>query len=156
MNILAHANQAVICGNHQQAVIRFAAKHTKYGSAEVALMSCEICKRDYFCLYGVSLNGLQVSGSALTDRLPISSQESFRPWTLAATTSPRVSKPIISMPTELVRPLSTSCLCINTRLRVAVPAPWAWKLWALTLVAKLWLLMSKVESSLGRRSAGDL
>ena len=51
-----------------------------------------------------------VNEMTLAERLPISSQESFRPGTLEPTMSPLTSKPMISMPTELVRPLSTSCL----------------------------------------------
>ena len=58
----------------------------------------------------------------LADRLPISSHDSFRPGTVEATTSPCVSKPMISIPTELVLPLSTSCLC-RKRFTLALPRP---------------------------------
>jgi len=40
----------------------------------------------------------------LADCLPISSQDNFRPGTEEETSSPLVSKPMISMPTEDVRP----------------------------------------------------
>lgn len=64
----------------------------------------------------------QCQRAPLTDRRPISSQVSFRPGTLETTTSLLLSKPIISMPTELVRPLSISCLWRN-RLTRAFPRP---------------------------------
>lgn len=62
------------------------------------------------------------AGRRLTDRRPISSQVSLRPATLETTTSPLLSKPMISMPTELVLPLSISCLWRN-KLTRALPRP---------------------------------
>jgi len=42
------------------------------------------------------------------ERLPISSQDNFRPGISDATSRPIVSNPMISMPTEDVRPVSIS------------------------------------------------
>lgn len=63
-----------------------------------------------------------VNEMTLAERLPISSHDNFRPGTSDAMTLPAASNPIISMPTELVRPLSISCLCRN-RLTRALPRP---------------------------------
>lgn len=85
-------------------------------------MTSQICKRDHFRLVSQSASTLRVETFNPTDCFPISSHDNFLPGTFEVTTSPRVSNPMISMPTELVRPVSISCLW-RKRFTRALPRP---------------------------------
>lgn len=121
VNLLAHTNKSIIRCYHQQTVVRLARQQAKHRGAQVPLVSCEIRKANDF---GLWMSELICTWRLikLTDRRPISSHVSFRPGTFETTTSLLLSKPIISIPTELVRPLSISCLC-RKRLTRAFPRP---------------------------------
>lgn len=47
---LGHANQTIICGNHEEAVIGFAAEEAEDGGSQIALVAGEVGEADDFGL----------------------------------------------------------------------------------------------------------
>ena len=119
---LAHTYKTVVGRHHQETVVGLATKKAKYRGPEISLVARQICKADDFGLLSLGRNSTLLLFEQLTDRFPISSHDSFLPGTSEEMTSPLLSKPIISIPTELVLPLSISCLC-RKRFTLALPRP---------------------------------
>ena len=50
LDLLAHANQAIVGSDHQQAVVGTAAQQTKDCCPQVTLVACQVCEADHFGL----------------------------------------------------------------------------------------------------------
>lgn len=49
-SLLAHADEAVVRGDHQKTVIRTAAEQAKHSGAKISLMSCQVGEANHLGL----------------------------------------------------------------------------------------------------------